>query len=50
MLNSSRQSINKLLKQLEALSWLQIQYGQILLLDEDALTQLASGAPLPRES
>ena len=46
MLNSSRQSINKLLKRLESLGWLQIQYGQILILDEERLTQLASGAPL----
>ena len=47
MLNSSRQSINKLLKRLEGLGWLHIQYGQILILDEERLTQLASGAPLP---
>lgn len=49
MLNSSRQSINKLLKRLESLGWLKIQYGQIILLEEDQLTQLASGAPLPNE-
>ncbi|MEL0169252.1 MAG: Crp/Fnr family transcriptional regulator [Pseudomonadaceae bacterium] len=49
MLNSSRQSINKLLKRLESLGWLKIQYGQIILLEDESLTQLASGAPLPSE-
>jgi CRP/FNR family transcriptional regulator, cyclic AMP receptor protein len=43
MLNSSRQSINKLLKRLEQAGWLQTSYGQIVILDEAALTRLATG-------
>lgn len=43
MLNSSRQSINKLLKRLEQAGWLQINYGEIVILDEEALTRLATG-------
>lgn len=43
MLNSSRQSINKLLKRLEAAGWLQIRYGLIIIADEQALAQLANG-------
>lgn len=43
MLNSSRQSINKLLKRLETAGWLKIRYGQIVILDEPALTRLATG-------
>jgi CRP-like cAMP-binding protein len=43
MLNSSRQSINKLLKRLELAGWLRIQYGQIVILDEPALAGLARG-------
>ncbi len=43
MLNSSRQSINKLLKRLEQAGWLRIQYGQIVILDEAALASLARG-------
>lgn len=44
MLNSSRQSINKLLKRLEQAGWLQIKYGEIVILDEPALTRLAVGS------
>lgn len=44
MLNSSRQSINKLLKRLEQAGWLQINYGEIVILDEPALTRLAVGS------
>jgi len=47
MLNSSRQSINKLLKRLEQAGWLQIKYGEIVLLQEDALTRLATGETPP---
>lgn len=43
MLNSSRQSINKLLKRLEQAGWLRVQYGQIVILDEAALARLARG-------
>lgn len=43
MLNSSRQSINKLLKKLEQAGWISIHYSQITILDEDALTRLATG-------
>lgn len=43
MLNSSRQSINKLLKRLEQAGWLQINYGQIIILNEEALARLATG-------
>lgn len=43
MLNSSRQSINKILKRLEQAGWLEVRYGQIVILDEPALTRLASG-------
>ena len=43
MLNSSRQSINKLLKRLEAAGWLNIRYSQIVILDEASLTRLATG-------
>jgi CRP/FNR family cyclic AMP-dependent transcriptional regulator len=43
MLNSSRQSINKLLKRLEQAGWLRIHYGQIVILDEAALARLALG-------
>jgi CRP-like cAMP-binding protein len=43
MLNSSRQSINKLLKRLEQAGWLRIHYGQIVILDEAALARLARG-------
>lgn len=43
MLNSSRQSINRLLKRLEQAGWLQIRYGQLVILDETALTRLATG-------
>lgn len=43
MLNSSRQSINKLLKRLEQAGWLRVHYGQIVILDEAALASLARG-------
>ena len=43
MLNSSRQSINKLLKKLEQAGWISIHYSQITILDEEALTRLATG-------
>ena len=43
MLNSSRQSINRLLKQFEQAGWVSIHYGQISILDEDALTRVATG-------
>ncbi|HIZ51257.1 MAG TPA: Crp/Fnr family transcriptional regulator [Candidatus Pseudomonas excrementavium] len=43
MLNSSRQSINKLLKKLEQAGWIRIHYSQITILDEEALTRLANG-------
>lgn len=43
MLNSSRQSVNKLLKRMEQANWLRVSYGQIVILDEPALTRIASG-------
>lgn len=43
MLNSSRQSINKLLKKLEQAGWISIHYSQITILDEQALARLAAG-------
>ena len=43
MLNSSRQSINRLLKQFEQAGWVSIHYGQISILDEDALTRVVTG-------
>lgn len=43
MLNSSRQSINRLLKQFEQAGWVRIHYGQISILDENALTHVATG-------
>lgn len=43
MLNSSRQSINRLLKQFEQAGWVNIHYGQISILNEDALTRVANG-------
>lgn len=43
MLNSSRQSINRLLKQFEQAGWVRIHYGQISILDESALTHVATG-------
>ena len=43
MLNSSRQSINKLLKRLEQAGWIRVHYGQIVILDEAALASLARG-------
>jgi len=45
MLNSSRQSVNKQLKRMESAGLLQINYGQIIILDEQALGRLASGEP-----
>ena len=49
MLNSSRQSINRLLKQFEQAGWVQIQYSQISILDDQALTRIANGSEeLPR--
>lgn len=49
MLNSSRQSINRLLKQFEQAGWVQIHYSQISILDEDALARVATGGEdLPR--
>ena len=48
MLNSSRQSVNRLLKQFEQAGWVQIHYSQIRILNEDALTLVATGSePLP---
>src|SRR5690554_5853876 len=44
MLNSSRQSINRLLKQFEQAGWVQIHYSQISILDEAALTRVATGS------
>ncbi|NLY58558.1 MAG: Crp/Fnr family transcriptional regulator [Gammaproteobacteria bacterium] len=44
MLNSSRQSINRLLKQFEQAGWVQIHYSQISILDEEALTRVANGS------
>lgn len=41
MLGVSRQSINKLLKEWESRDVLSVQYGQITLLDQDALENLA---------
>ncbi len=43
MLNSSRQSINKMLKRLEQAGWISVHYSQISILDEAALTRLATG-------
>lgn len=43
MLNSSRQSINKMLKRLEQAGWISLHYSQITILDEAALTRLATG-------
>ncbi|MFA5676910.1 MAG: Crp/Fnr family transcriptional regulator [Pseudomonas sp.] len=44
MLNSSRQSINRLLKHFEQAGWVQIHYSQISILDEEALTRVATGS------
>ena len=43
MLNSSRQSINRLLKQFEQAGWVSTHYSQIVILDEEALTRVATG-------
>lgn len=43
MLGSSRQSVNRLLKQWEALGLLRLAYGRIRLLDPQALQRLAQG-------
>ncbi|WP_172830085.1 Crp/Fnr family transcriptional regulator [Halopseudomonas salegens] len=43
MLNSSRQSVNKLLKRMEQADWLRVRYGQIVILDEPALNRMAGG-------
>jgi len=47
MLNSSRQSINRLLKQFEQAGWIRIHYSQISILDEEALTRIATGSGMP---
>lgn len=43
MLNTSRQSINKQLKKMEQSGWISVHYSQITILDESALTRVASG-------
>lgn len=48
MLNSSRQSINRLLKQFEQAGWVSTHYSQIVILDEQALTQVATGTATAR--
>src|SRR5690606_7043261 len=48
MLNSSRQSINRLLKQFEQAGWVQIHYSQISILNEAALTRVATASPAGR--